>query len=117
MSYPLSSDVTAGQPTAASHYNNLRADALRLGQALADSVNIGDLLARWEASNLTITILGTDRIRVPGTSIAPVSLIVNGFILRSAVNVDLSAGGQDAVEVGLLPALVPTQHANAVTRI
>lgn len=94
MTYPLSADVTAGQPTAASHYNNLRADTLRLGQALADSANLGDMLARWEAANLTITILGTDRLRVPCSSIAPVSLIVNGFILRSAVNVDLSAGGK-----------------------
>jgi hypothetical protein len=94
MTYPLSADVTAGQPTAAAHYNNLRADALRLGQALADSANLGDMLARWEAANLTITILGTDRLRVPCSSIAPVSLIVNGFILRSISNVDLSAGGK-----------------------
>jgi len=94
MTYPLSSDVTAGQPTAASHYNNLRADALRLGQALADSANLGDLLARWEAANLTITILGTDRLRVPCSAVAPVGLIVNGFMLRSISNVDLSAGGK-----------------------
>jgi hypothetical protein len=94
MTYPLSADVTAGQPTAASHYNNLRADALRLGQALADSANLGDMLARWEAANLTITILGTDRLRVPCSSLAPVSLIVNGFILRSVANVDLSAAGK-----------------------
>jgi hypothetical protein len=94
MTYPLSSDVTAGQPTAASHYNNLRADCLRLGQALADSANVGDMLARWEAANLTITILGTDRLRVPCSAVAPVGLIVNGFVLRSISNVDLSAGGK-----------------------
>ena len=93
MSYPVSADVTAGQPTAAAHYNNLRADALRLGQALADSVNLGDMLARWEASTLTIQLLGTTRVRVPCTAAAPVALIVNGYMLRSITNVDLSAGG------------------------
>jgi hypothetical protein len=32
MPYPISSDVTAGQPTAASQYNNLRLDLTRIGE-------------------------------------------------------------------------------------
>ncbi len=59
MTYPLSSDVVAGQPTAADHYNNLRADALRLGQAAADSNNLADLLTQRTSRTLTIQLLGT----------------------------------------------------------
>ena len=40
MTYPLSTTVSAGQPTAAAHYNHLRSDALRFGQAET----------RWRAS-------------------------------------------------------------------
>jgi hypothetical protein len=94
MTYPLSSDVVAGQPTAADHYNNLRADALRLGQAAADSVNLADMLSRYE-QNLTIQVLGTDRIRVPASVAAPVALVVDGyFILRTTSNVDLPIPGK-----------------------
>jgi len=67
MTYPLSSDVIAGQPTAADHYNNLRADALRMGQAVADSAFMPDLLNRYE-QNLTIIPLSTDRLRVPAST-------------------------------------------------
>ena len=41
MTYPLSSEVSSGQPTAAAQYNNLRRDALRLGQADADAATHG----------------------------------------------------------------------------
>ena len=94
MTYPLSSDVVAGQPTAADHYNNLRADALRLGQAAVDSNNLGDMLFRYEQS-ITIQMLGTDRLRVPCTVTVPVALVVdNYFILRSTNNVDLPIIGK-----------------------
>jgi hypothetical protein len=94
MTYPLSSDVVAGQPTAAEHYNNLRADSLRLGQSTADSTNLAELLSRGE-QNLTIELLGTDRVRVPCSTSLPVVLVVDGyFILRSTVNVDLSTAGK-----------------------
>jgi len=94
MTYPLSSDVIAGQPTAAEHYNNLRADALRLGQIPADSNTLAELLAQYQ-QNLSITILGTDRVRVPASTSLPVALVVDGyFILRSTVNVDLPIAGK-----------------------
>jgi hypothetical protein len=94
MTYPLSSDVVPGQPTAADHYNNLRADALRLGQVPADSNNLSEILARQE-QNLTIVLLGADRVRVPCSTAAPVALVVDGyFILRSTVNVDLPVSGK-----------------------
>jgi hypothetical protein len=94
MTYPLSTDVVAGQLTAADHYNNLRADALRLGQAAADSLNVAEVFSRFE-QNLTIQLLGTDRLRVPCSTTAPVILVIDGyFVLRSTVNVDLPSGGK-----------------------
>jgi len=91
MSYPLSADVAAGDPTQASHYNNLRADALRLGQLAADGVNLGSLLEFFE-SKLTIQRLSNNKVRVPGTALLPVDLVIAGVPLRSVVNVDLAAG-------------------------
>ena len=58
MTYPLSSAVSAGQPTAVDHYNNLRLDALYLGQAAADAVGMAALLNRWEQNlNLVLILL------------------------------------------------------------
>lgn len=91
MSYPLSSDVTAGQPTAASHYNNLLADALRFGNVAADSALLGELLAAYQ-SGLSLSYLATNRIRVPASVVAPVRLVVGGAILTATNPVDLPAG-------------------------
>jgi hypothetical protein len=93
MTYPLSSDVVAGQPTAADHYNNLRSDSLRLGQLAADAINLGDLLARYE-SGITIQILSTDRLRIPGSTTQPACLVIDGVPVKASTNVDLSAGGK-----------------------
>jgi len=91
MSYPLSADVAAGDPTQAAHYNNLRSDALRLGQLAADGFNLGSLLECFE-SKLTIQRLSTNKVRVPGTALLPVDLVIAGVPLRSVANVDLAAG-------------------------
>ncbi len=91
MSYPLSSDVTAGQPTAALHYNNLRSDALRFGQAEADTVRLGQFLAR-HASGICINYLATNRLRIPHVPTSPATLMINGCMCQAAANVDLPAG-------------------------
>lgn len=88
MTYPLSSPVSPGDATLANHYNNLRADALLLGQAPADAVLIGQLLERYE-SRLTLQKLNTSQVRVPASSDAPVSLLVDGFLVQAQENVDL----------------------------
>ena len=95
MTYPLSSDVAAGQPTAAAHYNNLRADALRLGQPAADAVTLASLLGRFE-SGLALELLGSNRLRVPAASTAPVSLVISGVPLSASANVDLPTGSAPA---------------------
>jgi len=90
--YPTSADVTAGQPTAVAHYNTLRADALTLGQAAADAVNLGDLLSEFE-SGFNLEILATTRLRCVASLTVPVCLVVAGYLLKTIINVDLSAGG------------------------
>ena len=91
MSYPSSSDVAAGDLTAASQYNNLRADALRLGQAAADAVNLGAMLELYE-SNLKIIRLNTTQLRIEASLTSPVSLNVYGYPVRTTANVDLAIG-------------------------
>jgi hypothetical protein len=92
MAYPNSSDVAAGQPTASAHYNNLRKDAVYLGNAAADSLSIGSFLARF-VQNLSIIYLATNRLRVPlNSSIKPAMLVINGYLLKATADIDLPAG-------------------------
>lgn len=91
MTYPLSNDVSSGQPTAASHYNNLRADALRLGQSEADTLRMGQFLGRY-ASGVRLNYLPTNRLRVPYVSTGPATLMINGCMCQAGANVDLPAG-------------------------
>jgi len=91
MSYPLTSPVSAGDATLASHYNNLRKDTLYLGQDSADAVDLGTVLERFQA-RLQLERLSTDRVRVPATASAPVSLIVDGYPVQAVADVDLAAG-------------------------
>ncbi len=89
MSYPLSANVSAGDPTLSAHYNNLRSDALLLGQPAADVVNLATLLERYE-SRLSLERLSTDKIRVPAAADEPVSLMLAGFMVQATANVDLA---------------------------
>jgi hypothetical protein len=91
MPYPNSSDVSAGQPTASTHYNNLRKDALYFGNAAADSLTPGSFLARF-AQNLSLVYLATNRLRVPySSSIKPAALMINGYALKATADIDLPA--------------------------
>jgi len=91
MTYPSSSTVSAGQPTASSHYNLLRSDAIYLGQSASDSVALGTLLQRFE-QGLRLEYLAVNRLRVPASAAEPVSLIVGGMMLQATANVDLPGG-------------------------
>ena len=88
--YPASSDVTSGQATLSSHYNNLRADAARLGAGVADGGTLGDLLVRY-SRHVVAEYLATDKIRIPYSATRVPSLIVNGYVLRATVDVDSAA--------------------------
>jgi hypothetical protein len=91
MPYPLSSPVTAGQPTASEHYNNLRLDALHLGAAEIDSKTLGGFLNR-HAEHMTLERLDTTRVRVPHEINKPPTLMINGYMLQASANVDLPTG-------------------------
>ncbi|MGV8026749.1 MAG: hypothetical protein AB2L18_09350 [Anaerolineaceae bacterium] len=90
MTYPLSSTISPGDPTLASQYNNLRSDALLLGQSPADAVSIGQLLERYE-SRLTLQKLNTAQVVVPASSTNPVSLFIGGFLVQATANVNLDS--------------------------
>jgi hypothetical protein len=91
MTYPQSSDVAPAQPTLAAHYNNLRSDALRLGQANADTVDLAAFLKRY-VQGVTLTYLATNRLRIIFNASLPPTLMINGFMLQAYANVDLPAG-------------------------
>lgn len=86
--YPLSSEVTAGQPTAADHYNDLRRDALLLGNADADSKTLAQFFKRYSAF-MTLQVIATNRLRVAYATDKPPTLMINGVMLQAGANVDL----------------------------
>jgi hypothetical protein len=91
MTYPLSSDVTPGQPTAAQQYNNLRADALTLGNASADSLTLAKYFSR-HVENFVVTYLATNRLQVPYSVTTPATIMINGYLLQATANITLAAG-------------------------
>lgn len=91
MTYPESENVSAGDATLASHYNNLRSDAVHLGKDSDDTVDLGTLLERYE-SRLEVERLDTTKIRVPASASAPVSILIDGYLCQAVANVDLDAG-------------------------
>ena len=90
MPYPLSSEVSSGQPTAYQHYNNLLADALYLGVDDLDAVTLGSLLSRY-IQNVRLDYLATNRLRVPWSTTTPPIIVINGYMLKATANVDLAA--------------------------
>lgn len=90
MTYPNSSDVAAGQPTASAHYNNLRKDALYLGNVAADSVSLGSFMQSF-VLNIELEYLATSRVRVPYDSQKPATIMISGCMLLQNAAIDLAA--------------------------
>jgi hypothetical protein len=91
MTYPLSSAVSAGQPTAADHYNNLRSDALYFGQVNTNAVDLGTALQKY-ASGMKLEYKSVNRVRVPYDVNNPPTIMIAGYLLQTAANVDLPNG-------------------------
>ncbi len=91
MTYPLSKPVSAGQPTAAEHYNNLRKDALNLGESEADSINLRTFFGGY-SSGIKLQYLPNNRVRVPYSSSTPPTMMIKGYMLQADGHVDLPAG-------------------------
>jgi len=88
--YPASVDVSPGQPTASTQYNNLRKDALTLGAAPADARTLGQFFIRY-ISGVRLEYLATNRVRVPYVTTNPPSVMVNGYLCQATASVDLPA--------------------------
>lgn len=95
MTYPSSAAVTAGGATLASQYNNLRSDALFLGQAAADAVPLANLLENYQM-RLKLARTGTDLITISADVDTPVSLMVDGYMVQTTSNVTLAASDKPA---------------------
>ena len=92
MSYPLSSAVTAGQATEADQYNDLRRDALYLGQDPACSGNLLELLYQG-SGDIRLTRVSAASIRLEASEEAPCALMIGGRIcsVRSEVTLSLNS--------------------------
>jgi hypothetical protein len=89
--YPASVDVSPGQATASSQYNNLRKDALTLGAAPEDSRTLGKFFTCY-ISGVRLEYLATNRVRVSHVTTNPPSVMVNGYMCQATAIVDLPAG-------------------------
>lgn len=89
MSYPESSNVSAGDATFAAHYNDLRADSVHLGMAAADAEDLGTVLEKYE-SRLEISWYSDTKVKVVASASAPVSLIIDGYLCQIAATIFLT---------------------------
>jgi hypothetical protein len=87
MTYPESSDVSAGQPTASAHYNNLRKDAIYLGKTAAQAADLATLLSNY-IQNVKLEYLATNRIRCSYDALNPARIMINGYMLYQTAVID-----------------------------
>lgn len=69
----------------------MRADAVHLGQAETDAVDLSVFFKRY-AAGIRLERLEPNRLRVPYVSSNPATLMINGFMLQAQANVDLASG-------------------------
>jgi len=91
MAYPSSSTVSSGQPTAASQYNNLRKDALYLGQSYNDSLLLGNFFAKF-ASGFKLILYSVSRLKLVIDTKNPPTIVINGCLLQMNSNVVTGSG-------------------------
>lgn len=89
--YPASNEVSAGQATAASQYNNLRKDALTLGAEAADAKTVAAFFGRY-TDGIYLVYLPSNRLRIAFVTTRPPSIMINGYMCQASANVDLPAG-------------------------
>jgi hypothetical protein len=86
--YPVSSEVSPGQATAAGQYNNLRKDALTLGADPADARTLAQFFSRF-IDGVMLVYLPANRLRIAYTITRPPTLMINGYMCQAGANVDL----------------------------
>ncbi|MHC1773502.1 MAG: hypothetical protein AB9907_17540 [Flexilinea sp.] len=99
MPYPLSSDVTAGETTLASQYNNLRADALRLGGDAANAATLQDLLYNQRNG---IALSGNETTLTLTASVThPCAVMIDGLpaVVKTVLTMEISEAVYSAAAV------------------
>jgi hypothetical protein len=89
--YPISQEVSPGQPTSCQQYNRLRTDTLRLGAAAADAVSLGTFLGRY-MRGVRLAYLAENRLRIAYDASNPPVMMINGYMCVAQSAVDLAAG-------------------------
>lgn len=88
MPYPTSSDVAGGQPTASAHYNNLRKDAIYLGQSSADAAPLGTFFSHF-VENMSLEYLALNKVYCPYVASKPTRIMINGYMLYQVADIEL----------------------------
>ena len=89
MTYPLSSAVSVGDATEASQYNNLRSDALYLGNDPAGSGNLLQLLYQ-SMGLISLTRVSSTEIQLNASAGSPCGLMIGGKIISVAANLTIT---------------------------
>lgn len=99
MTYPLSSEVVAGQATEAAQYNNLRTDALYLGADPASSGTVRDLLYSSFGS-LALSALGSNTIQLVASETSPAAVMISGAVYSVSSTLTLPLSAIDVPDAG-----------------
>jgi len=89
MSFPLSSNVNAGDATEAAQYNNLRADAVYLGADPSASGTIRDLLV-LQMSGISLSRISKTTIRLGATADEPAAVMIGGKICSASTSMTIT---------------------------
>lgn len=92
MTYPLSSEVMAGQATEASQYNNLRADALYLGGDPSSAAPLRDLFME-NISGIRLSRTGKLQITLSASEDEPAAVVIHGvpYAVYSGITLNIDA--------------------------
>ena len=99
MSYPNSSPVSAGDPTEAVQYNNLRKDAVYLGNEPGASGTLLDLLYQT-AGAIRLSRNGKTGIRLTAGADDPCGVMIDGAIFTAREVLDLTVSADDFPQGG-----------------
>ena len=99
MTYPNSSAVTAGQATEADQYNNLRSDALCLGDDPAVSGTLRDLLYQGKGE-IRLSRASKTAIRLEASEDAPCAMLIGGKIHSVSADLTVSVSADSLPQAG-----------------
>lgn len=99
MTYPLSSAVSVGDPTEASQYNNLRSDALFLGNDPETSGNMAQLLCAGVGS-VRLSRSSLTEITLTASETVPCAVVIGGKIYTVTEDLTLTVSDLETIVHG-----------------